>query len=151
VLRARRHTAHLVGVAVSSPMAAAPATGTRANAVGKAAQETLFAAVAREMAGTGVTANVVWVRAIDTHGVRVTGALGKGDTTTGPSGVSAAVRYRFSDDVPSSTATAPAWTRGAVAEAPAPPEGLQRGSPGPSYPPSDASRPARQRPVARSS
>jgi hypothetical protein len=29
--------AHLVGVAVSSPMAAAPATGTRANAVGKAA------------------------------------------------------------------------------------------------------------------
>jgi len=84
-------------VAVSSPMAAAPAAGMSAYAVGKAAQETLFAALAREMAGTGVTANVVRVRAIDTKGVRTSDPLGKGATMTMPSEISAAIRYLFSD------------------------------------------------------
>ena len=65
-------------VAVSSPMATAPAAGMGTYAVGKAAEETLLAALAREVAGTGVTANVVRVRTIDTSGVRVRDPLGKG-------------------------------------------------------------------------
>ena len=84
-------------VAVSSPMAAAPTAGMSAYAVGKAAQETLIVALAREVAGTGVTANVVRVRAIDTKGVRVTDPLGKGASMTRPSEISAAIRYLFSE------------------------------------------------------
>ena len=80
--------------AVSSPMAAAPAAGMSAYGVGKAAQETLLAALAQEVAGTGVTVNVVRVRAIDTDG----GASGseKAGATT-PAEISAAIRYLFSD------------------------------------------------------
>ncbi|MEX1296593.1 MAG: SDR family oxidoreductase [Candidatus Limnocylindrales bacterium] len=80
--------------AVSSPMAAAPDAGMSAYGVGKAAQETLFAALAQEVAGTGVTVNVVRVRAIDTDA----GAAGsdKPDATT-PAQISAALRYLFSD------------------------------------------------------
>ena len=62
--------------------------------VGKAAQETLFSALAQEVAGSGVTVNVVRVRAIDT-------AAGEGGSdkayATSPAEISAAVRYLFSD------------------------------------------------------
>ncbi len=84
-------------VAVSSPMAASPAAGMSAYAVGKAAEETLFAALARELAGSGVTANVVRVRTIDTKGIRTTDPHGKGASMTTPSEISAAIRYLFSD------------------------------------------------------
>jgi NAD(P)-dependent dehydrogenase (short-subunit alcohol dehydrogenase family) len=84
-------------VAVSSPMAASPAAGMSAYAVGKAAEETLFAALAREVAGTGVTANVVRVRTIDTKGVREADPGGKGASMTTPAEISAAIRYLFSD------------------------------------------------------
>jgi NAD(P)-dependent dehydrogenase (short-subunit alcohol dehydrogenase family) len=84
-------------VAVSSPMAASPAAGMSAYAVGKAAQETLLAALAREVAGTGVTANVVRVRAIDTKGVREADPGGRGASMTTPAEISAAIRYLFSD------------------------------------------------------
>ena len=84
-------------VAVSSPMAASPAAGMSAYAVGKAAQETLFAALAREVAGTGVTANVVRVRTIDTKGIRATDPHGKGASMTTAAEISAAIRYLFSD------------------------------------------------------
>jgi NAD(P)-dependent dehydrogenase (short-subunit alcohol dehydrogenase family) len=79
--------------AVSSPMAAAPDAGMSAYGVGKAAQETLFAALAQEVAGTGVTVNVVRVRAIDT-------SAGEGGSdqpyATTPAEISAAIRYLFS-------------------------------------------------------
>lgn len=80
--------------AVSSPMAGTPDAGMSAYGVGKAAQEALLAALAQELAGTGVTVNVVRVRAIDT-------AAGKGgsdkDYATTPAEISAAIRYLFSD------------------------------------------------------
>ena len=80
--------------AVSSPMAAAPDAGMSAYAVGKAAQETLLAALAQEVAGTGVTVNVVRVRAIDT-------SAGEGGSdqpyATTPAEISATIRYLFSD------------------------------------------------------
>lgn len=80
--------------AVTSPMAAAPDAGMSAYGVGKAAQETLFAALAQEVAGTGVTVNVVRVRAIDTSAGD--GGSEKSDATT-PAEISAAIRYLFSD------------------------------------------------------
>jgi NAD(P)-dependent dehydrogenase (short-subunit alcohol dehydrogenase family) len=81
-------------VAVSSPMAAAPDAGMSAYGVGKAAQETLFAALAQEVAGSGVTVNVVRVRAIDTEA----GADGSEKAyATAPAEISAAIRYLFSD------------------------------------------------------
>ncbi len=80
--------------AVSSPMAAAPDAGMSAYGVGKAAQETLFAALAQEVAGTGVTVNVVRVRAIDTSA----GPDGSAKAhATSPAEISAAIRYLFSD------------------------------------------------------
>lgn len=85
-------------VAVSSPMAAAPDAGMSAYAVGKAAQETLLAALAQELVRTEVTVNVVRVRAIDTSGVRDTDPHGKGAATTTPAEISAAIRYLFSDE-----------------------------------------------------
>jgi NAD(P)-dependent dehydrogenase (short-subunit alcohol dehydrogenase family) len=81
--------------AVTSPMAATPDAGMSAYAVGKAAQEALFAALAQEVVTTGVTVNVVRVRAIDT-------SAGEGpsekDYATTPTEISAAIRYLFSDD-----------------------------------------------------
>ena len=80
--------------AVTSPMAAAPDAGMSAYGVGKAAQETLFAALAQEVAGTGVTVNVVRVRAIDTSAGE---AGSEKDYATSPAEISAALRYLFSD------------------------------------------------------
>jgi NAD(P)-dependent dehydrogenase (short-subunit alcohol dehydrogenase family) len=51
-------------VAVSSPYAANPQGKSGPYSVGKAAQEALMATVAREVAGSGVTANVLLVRSI---------------------------------------------------------------------------------------
>jgi NADP-dependent 3-hydroxy acid dehydrogenase YdfG len=84
-------------VAVSSPMAADPDPGQSAYAVGKAAEETLLAAVARETVGSGVTVNVLRVRAIDTSGVRERDPHGKGASMTTPDEICAAIRYLFSD------------------------------------------------------
>lgn len=84
-------------VAVSSPMAASPSAGMGAYAVGKAAEETLLAALAREVADTGVTVNVVRVRSIDTSGVRDRDPHGKGASMTTPAEISAAIRFLFSD------------------------------------------------------
>jgi NADP-dependent 3-hydroxy acid dehydrogenase YdfG len=84
-------------VAVSSPAASSPDPGQSAYAVGKAAQEALLAAVAREVAGTGVTVNVLRVRAIDMDGVRDRDPHGKGATMTTPDEICAAIRYIFSD------------------------------------------------------
>ncbi len=81
-------------VGVSSPMAAAPEAGMSAYGVGKAALETLFAALAQEVAGSGVTVNVVRVRAIDTSA----GSDGSDKPyASTPSEISAAIRYLFSD------------------------------------------------------
>ena len=84
-------------VAVSSPVASAPVAGQSAYAVGKAAQETLLAALSREVAGSGVTVNVLRVKAIDTTGLRDSDPGGKGAKVTTPEEICAAIRYLFSD------------------------------------------------------
>jgi len=82
-------------VAVSSPMAVTPDAGMSAYAVGKAAEETLLATLARELAGTGVTVNVLRVRAIDPAADPRRPAEREGATTAAE--ISAAIRYLFSD------------------------------------------------------
>jgi NAD(P)-dependent dehydrogenase (short-subunit alcohol dehydrogenase family) len=91
-------------VAVSSPLAARPTAGMSAYGVGKAALEALFGSLARELADTGVTANLVRVRTIDTAHARDAGSNdsagkspSKADWTT-PEEICAAIRYLFSDD-----------------------------------------------------
>lgn len=91
-------------VAVSSPLAVHSAAGMGAYAVGKAALEALFSTLARELSGTGVTANVVRVRSIDAAHARDADADGNAATRaktaswTTPEEISAAIRYLFSDD-----------------------------------------------------
>jgi NAD(P)-dependent dehydrogenase (short-subunit alcohol dehydrogenase family) len=81
-------------VAVSSPMAAGPDAGMGAYGVGKAAQEALLAALANEVAGTGVTVNVLRVRAIDPSADADHPSTKEYATTAAE--ISAAIRYLFS-------------------------------------------------------
>ncbi|MFV2063394.1 MAG: SDR family NAD(P)-dependent oxidoreductase [Chloroflexota bacterium] len=91
-------------VAVSSPLAVQSAAGMGAYAVGKAALEALFSTLAKELSGSGVTANVVRVRSIDAAHARDADAGGdasaraKTAAWTTPEEISAAIRYLFSDD-----------------------------------------------------
>ena len=82
-------------VAVSSPVAAAPKARSGPYAVAKAAQETLMATVAREVAQTGVTANLVLVRSIRPAGQAL--ESGGKDRGSAPEEVSAVIRWLFSD------------------------------------------------------
>jgi NAD(P)-dependent dehydrogenase (short-subunit alcohol dehydrogenase family) len=85
-------------VAVSSPLAARPIVGMGAYAVGKAALEALFATLAQELAGSGVTANLVRVRTIDAGHVRDSDPSPGNAGWTTPEEISAAVRYLFSPE-----------------------------------------------------
>lgn len=85
-------------VAVSSPMATTPAKAVAPYAVGKAAQEALLAGLAKEVAGTGVTANVILVRQIDVEHERDANPSAKNASWTTPEEISAEIRHLLSDD-----------------------------------------------------
>jgi NAD(P)-dependent dehydrogenase (short-subunit alcohol dehydrogenase family) len=85
-------------VAVSSPQASTPAKGVSPYAIGKAAQEALLATLAREVAGTGVTANVLLVRQIDVAGERDASPSPKNASWTTPEEIAAAIRFLLSDE-----------------------------------------------------
>jgi NAD(P)-dependent dehydrogenase (short-subunit alcohol dehydrogenase family) len=76
-------------IAVSSPLAVRPAAKSAVYAAAKAAQETMFLALAEELKGTGVTANIIQVKSIDVEN--------KG-TGTAPDEIVAAMRYLMSDE-----------------------------------------------------
>ncbi len=76
-------------LAVSSPVATRPAAKRGVYATAKAAQETLFLTLADELKGTGITANVIQVNAIDVEH--------KGTGTT-PEEIVAAMMYLCSDE-----------------------------------------------------
>jgi NAD(P)-dependent dehydrogenase (short-subunit alcohol dehydrogenase family) len=59
-------------LAVSSPFASDPRAKGSSYAIGKAAEETLLRTLAREVAGSGVTVNMVLVRTIDAEHERET-------------------------------------------------------------------------------
>jgi NAD(P)-dependent dehydrogenase (short-subunit alcohol dehydrogenase family) len=74
-------------IVVSSPVATRPTEKSAPYAIAKAAQETLMLTVAQEVKGTGVTANVLQVRAIDAK--REPGKL----TGTTPAEITATILY----------------------------------------------------------
>ena len=78
-------------VAVSQPAALQPAGNASPYAIGKAGQEVLLLSLAQELRDTGVTANIVLVRAI---GERVGG---RGSKTT-PEEIASTIAYLCSDD-----------------------------------------------------
>lgn len=83
-------------VAVSSPVAAEPPAKSAPYAIAKAAEEVLLRSLARETANTGVTANLVIVKAIDVHGERATDP--KKSSWTTPEEIAATLRFLASDD-----------------------------------------------------
>jgi NAD(P)-dependent dehydrogenase (short-subunit alcohol dehydrogenase family) len=85
-------------VAVSSPMATTPGKGVSPYAVGKAAQEALLGTLAREVAGSGTTVNLVLVRTIDVEHQRDTEPSPKNASWTTPEEISAEIVHLLSDE-----------------------------------------------------
>jgi NAD(P)-dependent dehydrogenase (short-subunit alcohol dehydrogenase family) len=83
-------------VAVSTPTAVDPTANSAPYVVGKAAGETLLRTLARETANTGVTVNLVIVKAIDLKGVRLTDP--KKTSWTSPDEIVATLRFLASDE-----------------------------------------------------
>lgn len=85
-------------VIVSSPNAGAPPAKGAAYSVGKAAQEALMATIAEEVKGSGVTANVIRVKAIDTEHQRERQPSPKTAAWTTPEEITGAILYLCSDE-----------------------------------------------------
>jgi NAD(P)-dependent dehydrogenase (short-subunit alcohol dehydrogenase family) len=83
-------------LAVSPPIVSEPPPKLAAYAIGKAAQEVLLRTLAREVAATGVTVNLVIVKAIDEQGLRTTDP--KKASWTGPDEIAATLRFLASDE-----------------------------------------------------
>jgi NAD(P)-dependent dehydrogenase (short-subunit alcohol dehydrogenase family) len=85
-------------VAVSSPLASAPGKAVAPYVIGKAAQEALLGSLAREVAGSGVTVNVLLVRQIDVDHERDANPTPKNAAWTTPEEIAAVIRHLLSDD-----------------------------------------------------
>jgi NADP-dependent 3-hydroxy acid dehydrogenase YdfG len=83
-------------MAVSAPAATEPIARTAPYAIGKAAEEALLRTLARETANTGVTVNLVIVKAIDEARERTTDP--KKTSWTTPEEIAAVFRYLATDD-----------------------------------------------------
>ena len=83
-------------VAISVPVTATTPPKTAPYAIGKAAMETLLRTLAREVAGSGVTVNLLQVKAIDLKGERL--ADPKKSSSTTPDEIVATIRFLCSDD-----------------------------------------------------
>lgn len=85
-------------VAVSSPLASAPTKNVAPYVIGKAGQEALLGTLAREVAGTGTTVNLVLVKTIDVDHQRDTESSSKSASWTTPEEISATIRHLVSDE-----------------------------------------------------
>jgi NAD(P)-dependent dehydrogenase (short-subunit alcohol dehydrogenase family) len=85
-------------VVVSSPLASRPAAKSAVYTVAKAAEETLVLALAQEVAGNGVTANIILVRTIDVQHRRDRERTSETAAWTTPEEITAAVLYLCSDE-----------------------------------------------------
>lgn len=83
-------------LAVSTPVASEPPAKMASYAIGKGAEEALLRTLAREVASTGVTVNLVVVKAIDKQGQRTTDP--KKASWTGPDEIAATFRFLASDE-----------------------------------------------------
>ncbi|MGC8781444.1 MAG: SDR family NAD(P)-dependent oxidoreductase [Anaerolineae bacterium] len=84
-------------MAVSAPAATRPAAKAAPYAVGKAAQEALLLTLARELTGSGVTVNLLVVRAIDAQGRRDRERTAETANWTTPEEIASAIVYLCSD------------------------------------------------------
>ena len=87
--------------AVSSPFAAAPGAGMGAYGVAKAAEEALLGTLAREVAASGVTVNLVVVRTIDAEHKREPEPSPRKAGHTTPEELAGVLAYLASDDAAS--------------------------------------------------
>jgi NAD(P)-dependent dehydrogenase (short-subunit alcohol dehydrogenase family) len=78
---------------ITSPTATQPGAKSSAYAIGKVAQETLMITLAAELKGSGVTANVIQVKAIDTKHKRDADDSGKYAGWTTPEEIASAIVY----------------------------------------------------------
>jgi NAD(P)-dependent dehydrogenase (short-subunit alcohol dehydrogenase family) len=85
-------------VAISSTVALDGTSGMGAYAVAKAAEEALLRTLAREVSGSGVTANVLVVRKIDTEHERDSAPAPRNASWTTPEELVAAMVYLCSDE-----------------------------------------------------
>jgi NAD(P)-dependent dehydrogenase (short-subunit alcohol dehydrogenase family) len=83
-------------MAVTAPAASEPVAKLAPYAAGKAAQEILLRTLAKEMGNSGVTVNLVVVRAIDLDGQRLTDP--KKASWTAPEEIAATFRFLASDE-----------------------------------------------------
>ena len=84
-------------VAVSSPVGSTPTGRSAPYSVAKAAQESLVATQAKELAGSGVTANLVVVKAIDVEHERDRAPTPKNAAWATPEEITAAIRWLCND------------------------------------------------------
>jgi NAD(P)-dependent dehydrogenase (short-subunit alcohol dehydrogenase family) len=85
-------------IVVSSPLATNPPAKMAPYVVGKAAQEALVLTVAKEVAGSGVTANILQVRSIDAKHERDQQPSPKNANWTTPEEISTAILYLCSNE-----------------------------------------------------
>jgi len=85
-------------VAVTSTAAASPGPRMAPYVAAKAAQEALLRSVARDVAGTGVTANLIAIKAIDADHERETAPSAKNASWTTPEEIVATIRYLCSEE-----------------------------------------------------
>jgi NAD(P)-dependent dehydrogenase (short-subunit alcohol dehydrogenase family) len=85
-------------VVISSPLASVPPANMSPYIIGKAAQEALVLSLAREVANTGVTANILQVKSIDAEHERDRQPSAKNASWTTPEEISAAILYLCSDE-----------------------------------------------------
>jgi NAD(P)-dependent dehydrogenase (short-subunit alcohol dehydrogenase family) len=106
----RAFAPHFVGngwgrvVVVSSPLVAAPAAKNAPYIVAKSAQEALILSLAQEVKHTGVTANVVRVKAIDVKRQKLSEPSPANASWTTPEEISETILYLCSDQACRSTA-----------------------------------------------
>lgn len=84
-------------MAVSSPAATRPSKKGAPYAVGKAAQEALLLTLAQELAGSGVTVNLLLVRTIDAQHRRESERTAQTANWTTPEEIASAIVYLCSD------------------------------------------------------
>jgi 3-oxoacyl-[acyl-carrier protein] reductase len=85
-------------IAVTPVITAAPVAKQGAYTAAKAAQEALIRTLARELAGSGVTANLIAVKAIDAEGVRDREPSPKTAAWSTPAEIVEAMRWLCSDE-----------------------------------------------------
>ncbi|MFQ5594303.1 MAG: SDR family NAD(P)-dependent oxidoreductase [Anaerolineae bacterium] len=85
-------------IVISSPNASRPPANGAPYTIGKAAQEALMLTLAQELKDTGVTANILLVRAIDVQHKRDQEPTPKNASWTTPEEISSTILYLCSDE-----------------------------------------------------